>query len=67
MKMTDHLRNAGQSLQQRTTSSARSASAGQLRDATESAWEGVVEATQEVGRSIRKNAGNLVQGRKQDQ
>lgn len=65
--MSDHLRNAGQSLQQRTRNATRSASAGRLRDATESAWEGVVEATQEVGRSVVKNTGNMVQGKQRNQ
>ena len=65
--MSDHLRNAGQSLQQRTRNASRSASAGRLRDASESVLEGVAEATQEVGRSVMKNAGNLVQGKQRNQ
>lgn len=57
---SDHLRNARQSLSQRTQNAARSASAGRLGDAVESAVEGITEAATEATQSVVKNTSNLL-------
>lgn len=62
----DHLRNAGQNIVKGSRNAAKASQRGDLADAAESAVEGLTSATQEIGRSIRKNTRNVFQGNRQD-
>lgn len=62
----DHLRNAGQNIAKGTQNATKASQRGDLADAAQSAVEGLTTATQEIGRSIRKNVQNLGRGNQQN-
>jgi len=67
MSSDNHLQNAGQSIAKGVRNATNAASEGRVLDAAESAWEGTATAAREVGKSVGKAAGQVLDATRRNQ
>lgn len=56
----NHMKNAGENVAKGVRSTLNNTAEGRFGDAAESAWEGTVDTTREIGKSVSETAGKVV-------